>query len=167
MGRYDRPLVYTYTEPLFGGALTDGGVQYCPPGSGTISLQDAYGTAYWGTISAKMGGSILWTDLALVAELRGVGATADVTIQWRAKNKGAGTVWVNLHPEIAYANIGTTLLSKVVSGYYAPEANFNTLPYEIQLLVKSTEPSGAIYQLTNSGYAKTCFETVDDMTISA
>ncbi len=172
MGKYDRPLFDTYTDYLatrhFMAGTIQGlqvdGIQYTEPG--TVTTAAVFGTAFWGTVNPKSGGSILWAEFSLVAGLSGSNATADVTVQWRAKNKG-GDTWVNLHPVFSSANINTTNVDRVWSGYFTPTVNFNVVPFEIQLLHYPSAEGNSIAKVKSTSYAKVCFESITPMTISA
>ncbi len=166
---FDTYLDYFATRALRAGTiqgLTVDGAQYTE--AGTAPLVNIYGTAFWGTINPKQGGSILWVEFGLTAGLKAAAsATADLKVQWQAKNKGSAT-WVLLHPEFSTANINTTNVDRTWSGYYAPEPPyFTTVPFEIMLLVQASEASEGVAKVKSSSYARVCFETITDITIPA
>lgn len=165
---YDTYTDYFASRKMRGGdvqGLQVDGVQYTEPG--TASLTTTWGTAFWGTVNPKAGGSVLWVEFGLTAGFKGSSGTTDLTIQWRAKNKGSGTNWTNLHPEFATANINTTSVDRTWQGYYSPEPNFNTIPFEIQLLHYGNELNGSIAKVKSNSFVKVCFESITPMTISA
>jgi len=158
MAKYDRDILHTETFKLFGANLTDNGVQYTA--AGTAAGQDTYGTAYWGTINPKVGGSVLWYEFGLTYGIKGAtSATADIKVQWRGRDKGTGS-WVNLHSATAWLDVGTTEIPNTISGYYGAEANFNRLPCELQMLVQATESAEGVARVKNSSYIRPIWQTI-------
>ncbi|MBA7648195.1 hypothetical protein ES703_55978 [subsurface metagenome] len=77
--------------------------------------------------------------------------------KWQARNKG-GT-WVDLHGEVTYAADASTYKEYTYSGRFQPVANFNAVPFDIQLLIKSGAAGGenAVGKTKNSSYVKVIY----------
>ncbi len=86
-------------------------------------------------------------------------ATADISWMAQGRNKGE-TTWINIFSNwITYANIGTSYVAKNIKGYFQPEAGFNQLPAEFQIIFKCDEANEGKGQVKNTSYIEVnCLE---------
>jgi hypothetical protein len=92
-------------------------------------------------------------EFGLTAAFRAVSsATADLTYKWQARNKG-GT-WVNLHGAVAKTDIGTTYVEETRSGRFKLVANFDSLPFEVRLVIQCNEANQGRAKIKNSSYVR-------------
>jgi hypothetical protein len=137
--------VIEHTEyPLARGDLTADGIQWSVEKDTTTAGIDVEVENV--TITPPALGAVLEVEFGLTAAFRAVSsATADLTYKWQARNKG-GT-WVDLHSAVLKTDIGTTYVEETRSGRFKTVANFNSVPFEVRLVIQCNE--------TNQGRAKT------------
>lgn len=147
--------VIEHTEhPFARGNLTADGIQWSA--EKTTSTDD-FETVEQATIKPPALGTILEFEFGLTCALKSSGATEAAGFKWQARNKG-GT-WVDLHDEVAYAADASSYREYTYSGRRGPATNFNAVPFEIRLLIKSASAGGenAIGKTKNSSYVKVIY----------
>ena len=72
--------------------------------------------------------------------MKSSGATESVLFKWQARNKG-GT-WVDLHNEVTYPADASAYSDYTYSGRFKPVANFNAVPFDVRLIIKSGSAGG-------------------------
>ena len=98
-------------------------------------------------------GALLEVEFGLTAAFRAVSSgTADLIYKWQARNKG-GT-WVDLHGAVTKANIGTTYVEETRSGRFKLVASFNSLPFEVRLIIQCNEANEGRARIKNSSYVR-------------
>jgi len=78
--------------------------------------------------------------------------TADVTYKWQARN--AGGTWVDLHTAVTKTDIGTTYVEETRSGRFALQSNFNSLPFEVRLIIQCNEANQGRAKIKNASYVR-------------
>jgi len=92
-------------------------------------------------------------EFGLTAAFRAVSSgTADLIYKWQARNKG-GT-WVDLHTAVTKTNIGTSYVEETRSGRFKSETNFNSLPFEVRLIIQCNEANQGRAKVKNSSYVR-------------
>jgi hypothetical protein len=144
--------VIEHTEyPFAKGDLTADGIQWSAEVDTTTPDTDVEVECV--TIKPPALGEIIEVEFGLTAAFRAVSsATADLTYKWQARNKG-GT-WVNLHGAVAKTNIGTTYVEETRSGRFNLVANFDSLPFEVRLVIQCNEANQGRAKVKNSSYVK-------------
>jgi len=144
--------VIEHTEyPFAKGDLTADGIQWSAEVDTTTPDTDVEVECV--TIKPPALGEIIEVEFGLTAAFRAVSsATADLTYKWQARNKG-GT-WVNLHGAVAKANIGTTYVEETRSGRFKLVANFDSLPFEVRLVIQCNEANQGRAKIKNSSYVR-------------
>jgi hypothetical protein len=144
--------VIEHTEYPFGkGNLASDGIQWSAEVDTTTPNTDvAIETV---TINPPALGTLLEVEFGLTAAFRAVSSsTADIIYKWQARNKG-GT-WVDLHSAVTKADIGTTYVEETRSGRFKLVANFNSLPFEVRLIVQCNEANQGRSKAKNSSYVR-------------
>jgi len=144
--------VIEHTEyPFAKGDLTADGVQWSAEKDTTTAGVDVEVES--ATIKPPALGAMIELEFGLTAAFRAVSsATADLTYKWQARNKG-GT-WVDLHSAVTKTDIGTTYVEETRSGRFKPVANFDSLPFEVRLIIQCNETDEGRAKVKNSGYVK-------------
>ena len=148
------PIVHT-EYPLAKGNLTSDGVQWSAEKTTTT---DGYETVEAVTIEPPTAGTIVEVGFGLTCAVKSSSTLESVLFKWQARNKG-GT-WVDLHGEVTYAANASVYAEYTYSGRFKPVANFNAVPFGIQLLIKSGVAAGenAIGKVKNSSYVKVIYK---------
>jgi hypothetical protein len=98
-------------------------------------------------------GEILELEFGLTAAFRAISsATADITYKWQARNKGEA--WIDLHPAVNKANIGTNYIEESCSGRFRTQEGLDSLPFEIRLVIRCNEAGEGRAKIKNSSYAR-------------
>ncbi len=141
-------------HPLAKGNLTSDGVQWSAE---KTTSTDGYETVEQVTVNPPALGGVIEFEFGLTGAVKSSGATESVLFKWQARNKG-GT-WVDLHSEVTYAADASTYKEYTYSGRFTPVANFNAVPFDIQLLIKSGGAGGetATGKTKNSSYIKVIY----------
>jgi hypothetical protein len=141
-------------HPFARGNLTSDGVQWSDEHTTTT---DDYEEVESVTISPPALGDVLEYEFGLTCAVKSSGATESVLFKWQARNRG-GT-WVDLNSEVTYAADASAYKEYTYSGRFKPVANFNLVPFEIRLVIKSGGAGGenAIGRTKNSGYVKVIY----------
>jgi hypothetical protein len=146
------PTVVEHTEcPFARGDLTSDGIQSSAEKDTTTADTDVVVESV--TIKPPALGEVLEVEFGLTAAFRAVSSsTADLVYKWQARNKG-GT-WVDLHSAVTKTNIGTTYVEETRSGRFQAESNFNSLPFEVRLIVQCNEADEGRAKVKNSSYVR-------------
>ncbi len=137
--------------PFAKGNLTSDGIQWSAEKDTTTAGVDVEVESV--TVKPPALGAIIEVEVGLTAAFRAVSsATADLIYKWQARNKG-GT-WVDLHSAASKTDIGTTYVEETRSGYFKPVANFNSLPFELRLVIQCNELNQGRAKIKNSSYVR-------------
>ena len=141
-------------HPFAKGNLTSDGVQWSTE---KTTSTDGYEAVEQVTVQPPQLGEIIEFEFGLTCTVKSSGATESVLFKWQARNKG-GT-WVDLHSEVTYAADASTYKEYTYGGRFTPVANFNAVPFDIQLLIKSGGAGGenAVGKTKNSSYVKVIY----------
>ena len=147
--------VIEHTEyPFAKGDLTQDGIQWSAEKDTTTADVDVEVESI--TIRPPALGEMIEVEFGLTAAFRAVSsATADLIYKWQARNKG-GT-WADLHSAATKTNIGTTYVEETRSGRFKPVANFNSLPFEVRLIVQCNEANEGRAKIKNSSYVRVTY----------
>lgn len=142
--------VVEHTEyPFAKGDLTSDGIQWSDEKDTTTADVDVEVESV--TIKPPVLGAMIEVEFGLTAAFRAVSsATADLTYKWQARNKG-GT-WVDLHSAVTKTDIGTTYVEETRSGRFEMIANFDSLPFEVRLIIQCNEADEGRAKIKNSSY---------------
>jgi len=98
-------------------------------------------------------GELLEVEFGLTAAFRAVSSgTADLTYKWQARNRGGA--WVDLHSAVTKTNIGTSYIEETRSGRFQMVGNFNSLPFEVRLVIQCNEANEGRAKVKNSSYIR-------------
>lgn len=144
--------VIEHTEyPFAKGDLTADGIQWSAEKDTTTADVDVEVASV--TIKPPVLGEMIEVEFGLTAAFRAVSsATADLKYKWQARNKG-GT-WVDLHSAVTKTDIGTTYIEETRSGRFKTESNFDSLPFEVRLIVQCNEANEGRGKIKNSSYVR-------------
>lgn len=144
--------VIEHTEyPFAKGNLTADGIQWSAERDTTTANTDVEVESV--TIKPPTLGAMIEVEFGLTAAFRAVSsATADLIYKWQARNKG-GT-WVDLHTAVTKTDIGTTYIEETRSGRFKPVANFDTIPFELRLIIQCNELNEGRAKIKNSSYVR-------------
>lgn len=135
--------------PFAKGNLTSDGIQWSAEVDTTTANTDVEVESV--TIRPPALGDMIEVEFGLTAAFRAVSsATADLTYKWQARNKG-GT-WTDLHSAITKIDIGTTYIEETRSGRFKTVANFDSLPFEVRLLIQCNEANEGRAKIKNSSF---------------
>ncbi len=145
-------MVVEHTEyPLAKGNLTSDGTQWSAEKDTTTANVDVEVESV--TIKPPALGEMIEVEFGLTAAFRAVSsATADLIYKWQARN--LGETWVDLHSAVTKTNIGTTYVEETRSGRFKPVANFNSIPFEVRLVIQCNEASEGRARIKNSSYVR-------------
>ena len=144
--------VVEHTEyPFAKGDLTADGIQWSTEKDTTTAGVDVEVESV--TIKPPALGKMIEVEFGLTAAFRAVSsATADLTYKWQARNEG-GT-WVDLHSAVTKTDIGTTYVEETRSGRFKPETDFDSLPFEVRLIIQCNEANEGRAKIKNSSYVR-------------
>ena len=148
-------VVIEHTErPFAKGDLTSDGVQWSDEKDTTTAGVDVEVESV--TIKPPALGAMIEVEFGLTAAFRAVSsATADLTYKWQARNEG-GT-WVDLHSAVTKTDIGTAYVEETSSGRFKLVENFDSLPFEVRLLIQCNEADEGRAKVKNSSYVKVIY----------
>jgi len=151
------PTVVEHTEYPFGrGDLTSDGIQWSAEKDTVAADTDVVVESV--TIKPPALGAVIEVEFGLTAALRAVSsATADLTYKWQARNKG-GT-WVDLHSAVTKTDIGTAYVEETRSGRFPTQSNFDSLPFEVRLIIQCNEANEGRARTKNSSYIRVTYAT--------
>ena len=137
--------------PFAKGNLTSDGIQWSAEKDTTTADTDVEVESI--VIKPPALGKMIEVEFGLTAAFRAVSsATADLTYKWQARNKG-GT-WVDLHSAVTKTDIGTTYVEESRSGRFKTVANFDSLPFEVRLIIQCNEDNEGRARIKNSSYVR-------------
>jgi len=147
--------VIEHTEyPFAKGNLTSDGIQWSAEVDTTTADTDVEVENV--LIKPPALGAVLEFEFGLTAAFRAVSsATADLIYKWQARNKG-GT-WVDLHSAVTKTDIGTTYVEETRSGRFKPVTNFDSLPFEVRLIIQCNEANEGRAKIKNSTYVRVIY----------
>ena len=143
-------------HPFAKGNLTSDGVQWSAE---KATSTDNYETVEEVTVNPPALGTVVEFEFGLTCAVKSSGTLESVLFKWQARNKG-GT-WVDLHSEVTYAADASAYKEYTYSGRCQPVADFNAVPFDIRLAIKSGAAGGenAVGKTKNSGYVKVTYST--------
>ena len=137
--------------PFAKGDLTSDGVQWSAEVDTTTPDTDVEVECV--NIRPPALGELLEVEFGLTAAFRAVSSgTADLTYKWQARNKGGA--WVDLHSAVTKTNIGTSYIEETRSGRFQMVGNFNSLPFEVRLVIQCNEANEGRAKVKNSSYIR-------------
>ena len=141
-------------HPFAKGSLTSDGVQW---GAEKTTVGDDYETVEEVTVSPPALGAVIEFEFGLTGAIKSSGATESVLFKWQVRNKGGS--WVDLHDEVTYSADASAYKEYTYSGRFKPVANFNTVPFDIRLAIKSGAAGGenAVGKTKNSSYVRVIY----------
>ncbi len=141
-------------HPFAKGNLTSDGVQWS--GEKTTSSDD-YETVEEVTVAPPQLGAIIEFEFGLTCAVKSSSTLESVLFKWQTRNK-SGT-WVDLHSEVTYAADASAYKEYTYSGRFQPVANFNAVPFDIRLAIKSGAADGenVVGKTKNSSYVKVIY----------
>ena len=145
-----------FEDRLVAADLTSDGVQWS---SEYTTTGNEYEEAFKKTVDpAGIFGEILWVEFGLTCAIKSSGATEGVAFKWQARNKD-GT-WVDLHPEVTRSADASAYAEYTRQGFFKTVANFNKVPCDVRLVIKSTTAGGenAIARVKSSSYVRVVFK---------
>jgi hypothetical protein len=144
--------VVEHTEyPFAKGNLTSDGIQWSAEKDTTTADVDVEVESV--TIKPPALGELIEVEFGLTAAFRAVSSsTADLIYKWQARNKG-GT-WVDLHSAVTKTDIGTIYVEETRSGRFKTVANFDSLPFEVRLIIQCNEANEGRAKIKNSSFVR-------------
>ena len=137
--------------PFAKGDLTSDGVQWSAEVDTTTPDTDVEVECV--NIRPPALGELLEVEFGLTAAFRAVSSgTADLTYKWQARNRGGA--WVDLHSAVTKTNIGTSYIEETRSGRFQMVGNFNSLPFEVRLVIQCNEANEGRAKVKNSSYIR-------------
>lgn len=137
--------------PFAKGSLTSDGIQWSSEVDTTTADTDVEIDSV--LINPPALGALIEAEFGLAAAFKAVSsATADLIYKWQARNKG-GT-WVDLHSAVTKANIGTTFVEESRSGRFLPVANFDSVPFDLRLILQCNEANEGRARIKNCSYVR-------------
>ncbi|OGO30702.1 MAG: hypothetical protein A2Z29_00540 [Chloroflexi bacterium RBG_16_56_11] len=147
--------VVEHVEHPFGrGNLTADGVQWSTEHATTT---DDYEEVESVTVTPPALGSVLEYEFGLTCAVKSSGSGESVLFKWQARNRG-GT-WVDLHGAVTYPANASAYREYTYSGRFQPVPNFNAVPFDVRLVVKSGGAGGetATGKTKNSSYVRVVY----------
>ncbi|MFC1985383.1 hypothetical protein ACFLWC_00125 [Chloroflexota bacterium] len=141
-------------HPFAKGNLTSDGVQWSA--EKTTSTDD-YETVEEVTVTPPALGAVIEFEFGLTCAVKSSGTLESVLFKWQARNKG-GT-WVDLHDEVTYSADASAYHEYTYSGRFKPVTNFNAVPFDVRLIIKSGAAGGenAVGKTKNSSHVKVIY----------
>jgi len=141
-------------HPFAKGNLTSDGIQWSA--EKTTSTDD-YETVEEVTVNPPALGEVVEFEFGLTCAVKSSGSTESVKFKWQARNKGGS--WVDLHDEVTYPANASSYRDYTYSGRFKPVANFNAIPFDIRLVIKSGTAGGesAVGKTKNSSYVRVIY----------
>jgi len=141
-------------HPFAKGNLTSDGVQWSAEKTTTTG---DYETVEEVTVSPPALGAVIEFEFGLTCAVKSSGASESVLFKWQARNKGGS--WLDLHSEVTYPANASSYKEYTYSGRFKPVANFNAVPFDIRLQIKSGSAGGenAVGKTKNSSYVKVIY----------
>lgn len=142
-------------HPFAKGNLTSDGLQWSAEKTTASDGDEAVEEV---TINPPALGTVIEFEFGLTCAVKSSGTLESVLFKWQARNKG-GT-WVDLHSEVTYAADASAYKEYTYSGSFQPVADFNTVPFDIRLVIKSGAAGGenAVGKTKSSSYVKVIYK---------
>ncbi len=141
-------------HPFAKGNLASDGVQWSDEHT---TATDDYEEVEGVIITPPALGEVLEFEFGLTCAVKSSGATESVLFKWQARNKG-GT-WVDLNSEVTYSADASAYKEYTYSGRFKPVADFNGVPFDVRLIIKSGGAGGenAVGKTKSSSYVKVIY----------
>lgn len=141
-------------HPFARGNLTSDGVQWSAEHTTTT---DDYEEVESAAITPPALGDVLEYEFGLTGAVKSSGATESILFKWQARNQGGA--WVDLHGEVTYAADASAYKEYTYSGRFKPVTNFDEVPFEVRLVIKSGSAGGenAVGKTKSSSYVKVVY----------
>ena len=141
-------------HPFAKGNLTSDGIQWSAE---KTTSTDGYETVEEVTVSPPALGTVIEFEFGLTCAVKSSSTAESALFKWQARN--AGGTWVDLHPEVTYAANASAYREYTYSGRVQPVSNFNSLPFNIRLQIKSGSAGGenAVCKTKNSSYVRVTY----------
>jgi len=141
-------------HPFAKGSLTSDGVQWSAE---KTTATDDYETVEEVSVNPPQLGAIIEFEFGLTCAVKSSSSTESVKFKWQARNQGGA--WVDLHDEVTYSADASAYKEYTYSGRFKPVANFNGVPFDVQLVIKSGAAGGenAVGKTKNSSYVKVIY----------
>jgi hypothetical protein len=141
-------------HPFVRGSLTSDGIQWSAE---KTTSTDGYETVEEVTVNPPALGPVIEFEFGLTCAVKSSGATESVLFKWQARNSGGN--WVDLHSEATYPANASVYKEYTYSGRLKPSANFNNIPFDIRLQIKSGSAGGenAVGKTKNSSYVRVVY----------
>ena len=137
--------------PFAKGNLTSDGIQWSSEVDTTVVDTDVEIDSQ--LINPPALGALIEVEFGLTAAFKAVSSiTADLIYKWQARNKG-GT-WVDLHSAVTKTDIGTTYVEETRSGRFSLVTNFDSVPFELRLILQCNEANEGRAKIKNSSYVR-------------
>ena len=117
----------------------------------------AYETVEEVTVSPPALGSVIEFEFGLTCAVKSSSTVESVLFKWQARNSGGS--WVDLHSEVTYTANASAYREYTYSGRFQSAANFNGVPFDIRLQIKSGAAGGenAVGKTKNSSYVRVIY----------
>ena len=141
-------------RPFAKGNLTSDGVQWSAEKTTT---GDDFEAVEEVTVNPPALGAVIEFEFGLACAVKSSGTLESVLFKWQARNK-SGT-WVDLHTEVTCAADASAYKEYTYSGRFQPVANFDAVPFDVRLVIKSGAAGGenAVGKTKNSSYVKVIY----------
>ena len=141
-------------HPFAKGNLTPDGIQWSAE---KTTSTDGYETVEEVIVSPPALGTVIEFEFGLTCAVKSSSTAESVLFKWQARN--AGGSWVDLHPEVTYAANASAYREYTYSGRGQAVSNFNSLPFNIRLQIKSGAAAGenAVGKTKNSSYVRVIY----------
>jgi len=137
-------------HPFARGNLTSDGVQWSAEHT---TATDDYEEVESVVITPPALGDVLEFEFGLTCAVKSSGTTESVLFKWQARNQGG--IWVDLNSEVTYSADASAYKEYT----YSPVTNFNEVPFDVRLMIKSGGAGGenAVGKTKNSSYVKVVY----------
>ena len=141
-------------HPFAKGNLTSDGVQWSAE---KTTITNDYEEVESATVNPPALGSVLEFEFGLTCAVKSGGASESVLFKWQARNRGGS--WVDLLSEVTYAADASAYKEYTYSGRFKPVASFDSLPFDVRLVIKSGGAGGenAVGKTKNSSYVRVIY----------
>ncbi|MBI2860818.1 MAG: hypothetical protein HYX91_04845 [Chloroflexi bacterium] len=148
------PVVEHTEHPFARGKLTSDGVQWSA--EKTTSSND-YESVEEATVRPPVLGEVLEFEFGLTCAVKSSGTLESVLFKWQARNAGGN--WVDLQDEATYPANASAYNEYTYSGRFKPAADFNALPFDLRLVIKSGAAGGenATGKVKSSSYIRVIY----------
>ena len=138
-------------HPFARGNLTPDGIQWSAE---KTTSSDIYETVEEVNVHPPALGAILEFEFGLTCAVKSSSTAESVLFKWQARNKGGS--WVDLHNEATCPADASGYQEFTYCGRFKPVTNFNSVPFDIRLQIKSGAAGGenAVGKTKNSSYTR-------------